>query len=184
MDGNSGREGKSGRSGFRPAKLGKHPSGSKPKLRSLRRGRIYLFAKWPNLSISEVVASVYTVWNGDLFLYVGMSGRGWSTDRLKPLEGKGGKRRGLVTRLASHSSGRRSGGQFCVYACDRLVIPKLSRLQLKDTGSGDQERCSETTRSSETQSQERPLRPWTRRRVQGSLQIALNSRQSCSHDDL
>ena len=134
MGGNLERELRSRRSGFHPARLGKHPSGSKPNLRSLRRGRVYSFADWPNPSIPEVAAGVYTVWNEDLFLYVGMSGRGWSADQLNQLKGQGGKKRGLVTRLASHSSGRRSGDQFCVYVCDRLVIPQLSRLQLKDIG--------------------------------------------------
>ena len=28
-------------------------------------------------------------------------------------------------RLASHASGRRSGDQFLIYVCDRLVLPRL-----------------------------------------------------------
>lgn len=39
------------------------------------------------------------------------------------------KRRGLWTRLDSHASGRRSGDQFCVYVCDRLIVPDLTREQ-------------------------------------------------------
>ena len=39
------------------------------------------------------------------------------------------KRRGLWTRLNSHASGRRSGDQFCVYVCDRLIVPELTRGQ-------------------------------------------------------
>jgi hypothetical protein len=42
------------------------------------------------------------------------------------------KRRGLWTRLNSHASGRRSGDQFCVYVCDRLVVPTLSASQLQE----------------------------------------------------
>jgi len=33
---------------------------------------------------------------------------------------------GLWTRLNSHASGRRSGDQFCVYVCDRFVVPTLT----------------------------------------------------------
>ena len=36
------------------------------------------------------------------------------------------KAKGLWTRLNSHASGRRSGDQFCVYICDRFVVPALS----------------------------------------------------------
>lgn len=37
---------------------------------------------------------------------------------------------GLLTRLASHASGRLSGNQFCVYVANRLVIPSLVPDQL------------------------------------------------------
>ena len=38
--------------------------------------------------------------------------------------------KGLFGRLASHASGRRSGDQFCIYICDRFVIPRLSPDEL------------------------------------------------------
>lgn len=44
------------------------------------------------------------------------------------------KAKGLWTRLNSHASGRRSGDQFCVYVCDRLVMPQLSREQQAQVG--------------------------------------------------
>ena len=47
-----------------------------------------------------------------------------------------GKRRGLFNRLNSHAGGRRSGDQFCVYLCDRLVIPGLSGPDLEKLREG------------------------------------------------
>lgn len=44
---------------------------------------------------------------------------------------------GLVTRLASHASGRLSGDQFCVYVANRLVIPSLQQEQLALFGTGE-----------------------------------------------
>jgi hypothetical protein len=60
---------------------------------------------------------VYTIWNrAGHFIYVGMAGRGdTSTSRGF----------GPFGRLNSHASGRRSGDQFCVYICDRLVLPAI-----------------------------------------------------------
>ena len=88
----------------------------------LINGPLYRFADWPNASVPVFGAGVYTIWHSDgRFIYVGMSGRGMTTDT---------KRRntpqGLYTRLESHSRGRRSGDQFCVYVADRLVLPTLS----------------------------------------------------------
>ena len=45
-------------------------------------------------------------------------------------------RLGLVTRLASHASGRLSGDQFCVYLANRLVIPSLKPEQLTEFATG------------------------------------------------
>ena len=42
----------------------------------------------------------------------------------------------MYTRLQSHSSGRRSGDQFCVYVADRLVLPTLSRDDITAIASG------------------------------------------------
>jgi hypothetical protein len=43
---------------------------------------------------------------------------------------------GLWTRLDSHASGRRSGDQFCVYVCDRFVVPQLTHHQQEQIGDG------------------------------------------------
>ena len=99
---------------------------------ALINGPIYRFADWPNPSVPVFGAGVYTIWHSDgRFIYVGMSGRGMTPDT---------KRRntpqGIYTRLKSHSSGRRSGDQFCVYVADRLVLPSLSQEDIASIASG------------------------------------------------
>ena len=42
----------------------------------------------------------------------------WQDDPVRRLAGSG-----PFGRLASHASGRRSEDQFCIYICDRLVLP-------------------------------------------------------------
>ena len=78
---------------------------------------------------------VYTIWQGDQLIYVGMAGRaiGLSSDMSEPVSAK---LTGLRSRLASHASGRRSGNQFCVYVFDRLVLVTLSRQQIEDAARG------------------------------------------------
>lgn len=78
-----------------------------------------------------VAAGVYAIWDSELLIYCGMSGRGFD-----PAKGDGRARYGLVTRLGSHASGRLSGDQFCVYVANRLVVPslRLEQLQLFATG--------------------------------------------------
>jgi hypothetical protein len=47
------------------------------------------------------------------------------------------KAKGVFGRLASHASGRRSGDQFCVYVCDRFVIPRLSEADMAALEQGE-----------------------------------------------
>jgi hypothetical protein len=54
-----------------------------------------------------------------------MSGRGADEARVEQARTVG-RPWGLVTRLASHASGRRGGDQFCVYVADFLVLPDLT----------------------------------------------------------
>jgi len=90
------------------------------------------FAEWPNANIPPVAAGVYVVWDGDQFIYSGMSGRGYekavTTDT---------KRYGLLGRLNSHAGGRLSGNQFCVYVANRLVIPSLQPNDLARFSTGE-----------------------------------------------
>ena len=92
----------------------------------------YLFADWPNTAVSTFGAGVYTIWHKDgRFIYVGMSGRGMTTETVRRY-----KPQGIYTRLQSHASGRRSGDQFCVYVADRLVLPSLSQDDITAIASG------------------------------------------------
>jgi hypothetical protein len=94
-------------------------------LDGLFSGRVYRFAEWPNPDVPAVAAGVYTIFNGDQFIYVGMAGRGMRADEIGALD-EPVRAKGLKSRLKSHASGRRSGDQFCVYICDRFVVPTLS----------------------------------------------------------
>ncbi len=77
-------------------------------------------------------AGVYTIWHHDSrFIYVGMSGRGITTETLKR-----NTPRGLYTRLQSHASGRRSGDQFCVFVANRRALPTLSEDDIAAIASG------------------------------------------------
>lgn len=89
------------------------------------------FASWPNLDIPVVAAGVYAIWRKDQLIYCGMSGRG-----IDAREPSGTKRYGLITRLASHASGRLSGDQFCVYVANRFVLPTLTEGELRSFEDG------------------------------------------------
>ena len=98
----------------------------------LAHGAAYLFSDWPNSAVPTFGAGVYTIWHSDgRFIYVGMSGRGITSDTIRR-----NTPRGIYTRLQSHASGRRSGDQFCVYVADRLVLPTLSQDDITAIASG------------------------------------------------
>ena len=83
----------------------------------------FKFSDWPNKAIPNVSAGIYAIWNGGELFYCGMSGREIEKNLHK-------KKYGLITRLHSHSTGRLSGDQFCVYVANRLVIPSLKQNDL------------------------------------------------------
>lgn len=89
----------------------------------------YKFSDWPNKLIPSVAAGIYAIWNGNELFYCGMSGREIEKNLHK-------NRYGLVTRLHSHSTGRLSGDQFCVYVANRLVIPSLKQSDLPSFANG------------------------------------------------
>jgi hypothetical protein len=91
----------------------------------------FRFADWPNNEVPNVAAGVYAVWHIDQLIYCGMSGR-----ELEKAIASKKTRYGLVTRLESHSRGRLSGDQFCVYVANRIVIPTLNPEQLIHFASG------------------------------------------------
>src|SRR5215469_11648036 len=99
-------------------------------LSSLASGQRYRFADWPNPEVPNWRAGVYTVWDGDSFMYVGMAGRNMASDAHLHPEVEATTVKGIRDRLDAHANGRRSGDQFCVYVCDRLVLPTLSQSEI------------------------------------------------------
>jgi stalled ribosome alternative rescue factor ArfA len=86
-------------------------------IEALLHGPLYRFANWPVGDVPKTGSLVYTVWDrAGAFVYVGMAGRGGTVSS---------KGKGPYGRLGSHASGRRSGDQFCVYVCDRFVLPRI-----------------------------------------------------------
>jgi hypothetical protein len=102
----------------------------------LDAGPLFRFADWPNAQVPRQAAGVYTIWRGEDFIYVGMSGRGAQREDLLAIPGRRSAPKGLWTRLNSHASGRRSGDQFNVYVCDRFIVPVLTPGQQRDIGAG------------------------------------------------
>ncbi len=93
--------------------------GSSP-LDALHRGSLHWFADWPTATVPRAGSIVYTIWDHDgSFIYVGMAGRSASSSA---------KSKGPFGRLESHANGRRSGDQFNVYVCDRLVLQRVQDL--------------------------------------------------------
>lgn len=92
----------------------------------------YRFSNWPNRDLPMLAAGVYAIWNADQLIYCGMSGR-----EFEKAQSAQKKRYGLITRLASHASGRLSGDQFCVYVANRLVLPSLQVEELRRFATGE-----------------------------------------------
>jgi hypothetical protein len=101
-----------------------------PSIEVLTRGTSYPFSEGLHESLPHSKPGVYTIWRHAEFVYVGIAGR--SLD--PPLEQKSS--RGLRDRLRSHYTGRRSGDQFCIYVCDRLVLSSLSAEQINQVVTG------------------------------------------------
>ena len=83
------------------------------------------FSDWSKKEVPNA-AGIYTIWDGERFLYVGI-GTGTGAP----------KSRGLQNRLNAHASGNRGGDQFCVYICDRLVLPTLCLDEIQRVGKGE-----------------------------------------------
>lgn len=96
------------------------------------------FRDWPNPHVPLVAAGVYTVWDGERFIYAGMAGRGLTAQAISAgSQAQPPTVKGLRQRLASHAAGRRSGDQFCVYVADRLVLPTLTPDEIGAIGRGE-----------------------------------------------
>ena len=102
----------------------------------LETGHLHLFSNFAAAAVPKNIAGVYTIWDGDRFIYVGIGGiqiRYTEPDEeaepAKPVAG-------LRGRLAQHSTGGRSGDKFCIYVCDRFVLPSLTPQQIGEVGAG------------------------------------------------
>lgn len=106
-------------------------------LEALRSGPLHRFADWPDPSVPNWRAGVYTVWDKESFVYVGMAGRGMIAEAHLAEEAlASNKQRGPRDRPNSHASGRRSGDQFCVYVFDRLVLETLNSDDVASAAAG------------------------------------------------
>jgi hypothetical protein len=105
-------------------------------VQELEAGPLHRFGDWPNDQVPKRAAGVYIVWDGDRLLYVGMSGRAMTAADLEVSPNGRVVAKGLWTRLNAHASGRRSGDQFCVYVCDRFVVPALTPPQQRQLAAG------------------------------------------------
>lgn len=104
-------------------------------LHELEYGKLHSFNELA--FIPKICAGVYSVWNEQKLIYVGMSGRSMSAEMISEHRNSNSKAKGLVTRLKAHASGRRSGDQFCIYVGDRLVLPSLTSDQIADIANGN-----------------------------------------------
>jgi hypothetical protein len=98
---------------------------------SLTSGTSYSFSEGLHTDLPFAKPGVYTIWRNVDFIYVGIAGR--SLDLT--IEHK--RIRGVRDRLDSHWRGRRSGDQFAVYVCDRLVLPQLTPSQISQISAGE-----------------------------------------------
>ena len=97
-------------------------------LEGLEGGPAHAFRDWPGTHFPVGPSGVYSIWNDDAFLYVGMA---WAH------RNEGNPRAsGVFGRLKSHASGRRSGDQFAIYVCDRFVIPTLTSADMSALAQG------------------------------------------------
>jgi hypothetical protein len=106
------------------------PDDLEPLLRALEEGPAQPFRDWPATHLTMGPSGVYTIWSGSAFVYVGMS-YAHRDDTENP------RAKGVFGRLASHASGRRSGDQFCVYVCDRYVVPHLDSADMDALARGE-----------------------------------------------
>ena len=99
-------------------------------LSPLLNGEEHSFQNKPDYPIPDIAIGVYTIWEGDRFIYVGISGR----DLHKKSKSKV---RGLKQRLRAHWKGGLGGDQFAVYVFERIIAPQVTREQLDAMGEGN-----------------------------------------------
>ena len=91
-------------------------------------GKLYSFSDWPNEDLPDVAIGMYTIWKGDLFAYVGISGTSLKAEDFA-MNAK--KTRGLKQRLNAHRTGGLGGDKFCVYVFERFLTKELTMSDLE-----------------------------------------------------
>jgi hypothetical protein len=103
-------------------------------LQQLQSAPLLSFDPFPasRVVLPQVAAGVYAIYRGPTLYYVGMAGKmlkaGYDADGKSP--------KGLRQRLNAHRLGLRSGNQFCIYICDREIVPRLSATEQAAVGEG------------------------------------------------
>jgi hypothetical protein len=87
----------------------------------LTTGELYSFSERPNKGIPHVAIGIYTIWNGDEFAYVGISGLS-----VKENDYKKDKIKGLKQRLRAHHGGGIGGDKFCVLVFERYISREIT----------------------------------------------------------
>ena len=90
-------------------------------INDLSIGQEYTFSDWPNEDLPDVAIGMYTIWKGDMFAYVGISGTA-----IKEEDYEKNIIKGLKQRLNAHRSGGIGGDKFCVYVFERFVSKELT----------------------------------------------------------
>jgi hypothetical protein len=105
-------------------------------LDALENGELHYFRDNAYKKAPKICAGVYTIWRDRELIYVGMSGRSMNAEIIENHRNNNSKAKGLTKRLKSHTEGRRSGDQFCVYVGDRLVLPTLTKTDIEQIADG------------------------------------------------
>ena len=103
---------------------------------ALAAGKRFPFRSWPVEAVPRIAIGVYTIWEGERLLYVAVAGRSLDPEKIARLRLSGSSPKGLFDRLKNHVSGRRSGDQFCVDVCDRLILPALTETEWQAISGG------------------------------------------------
>ena len=95
-------------------------------IHDLTKGKPYKFSDWPNSELPDVAIGMYTIWKGDLFAYVGISGTA-----VKEEDYQKNIIKGLKKRLKAHRSGGIGGDKFCVLVFERFISKELTLEDLE-----------------------------------------------------
>jgi hypothetical protein len=105
-------------------------------LATLETGELWRFSSL-NEAVPHNIVGVYTIWQNATLIYVGIGGLRVRYrepgDESEPVTAV----KGLRGRLEQHKSGDRSGDKFCIYVCDRFVLPSLSGYEIEQVARGE-----------------------------------------------